>query len=189
MGVNTQLNARIVNWLRQRPLGVRHGDGECWTLAEDALLAQRARTSRQLTRGFSAHADYIWGEEEPSLSAIMAGDIIQMRGYRVRKMVTVRDGLTGPAGRVRGEHVLRQPHHTAIVVGVVVPGQLVEVIEQNVPMPGSTRSDRLVQINRFALVSCDGPPERHFSDSGDPETVTTRYAVLGGRIRVFHPQS
>ncbi len=151
-------------------------------------MAQRARTSRQLTRRFSAHADYVWGEAEPSLSAIVPGDIIQMRGYRVRKTVIVRDALTGPGGRVRHEQVLRQPHHTAIVLGVVVPGRLVEVIEQNVPMPGSTRPDRLVQINRFALVSCDGPSERRLSDLGDPETVTTRYAVLGGRIRVYHPQ-
>lgn len=188
MTVHPALNRRIVDWLRQRPLGVRHGDGECWTLAEDALLAQHARTSRQLTRGFSAHADYVWGEEEPSLSAIVAGDIIQMRGYRVRRTVTTHDILTGPAGRVGIPLVLSQPHHTAIVLGIVLPGRLVEVIEQNVPMPGSTRPDRLVQINRFALVSCEGPRERRFSDAGDPETVTTRYEVLGGRIRVFHPQ-
>ena len=50
MVFNPQLNARIVAWLRQRPLGVRHGNGECWTHAEDALLAQRARTTRQQTR-------------------------------------------------------------------------------------------------------------------------------------------
>lgn len=189
MVFNPQLNARIVAWLRQRPLGVRHGNGECWTLAEDALLAQRARTSRQLTRGFSARADYVWGEEVPAVTGIAAGDIIQLRGYSVRRTVTTRDMLTGPAGRVGVPLVMSLPHHTSIVLGIVIPGRLVEVIEQNVPMPGSTRPNRLVQINRFALASCETQPERRFSDAGDPETVTTRYDVLGGRIRIYHPQA
>lgn len=189
MVFNPQLNARIVAWLRQRPLGVRHGNGECWTLAEDALLAQRARTSRQLTRRFSARADYVWGEEVRSATEIAAGDIIQMRGYSVRSTVTTRDLLSGPAGRVGMPWVMSRPHHTAIVLGIVIPGRLVEVIEQNVPMPGSTRADRLVQINRFALVSCETPAERRFSDAGDPETVSTRYEVLGGRVWVYHPQA
>ena len=38
MTCHPELNGRIVAWLRQRPPGVRHGNGECWTLAEDALL-------------------------------------------------------------------------------------------------------------------------------------------------------
>lgn len=188
MAIHPLLNARIVAWLRQRPLGVRHGDGECWTLAEDALRAQRARTSRDLTRRFSAGADYVWGDEERSFSAIVPGDILQLRGYSVRKSAHVTDWLSGPAGAVRNPHVLQLPHHTAIVLGVVMPGVLLDVIEQNVPMPGSTRPDRLVQINRFALASCQGPATVRLSDMGERETVTETFTVLGGRIRAFHPQ-
>ena len=92
-----------------------------------------------------------------------------------------------PAGRARPPLVLRLAHHTAIVLRVVIPGMLLEVIEQNVPLPGSTRPDRVVQINHFALASCQGR-ENSYSDAGDQETVLTNYAVLGGRIRAFHPQ-
>ncbi|MDP3407884.1 hypothetical protein [Bosea sp. (in: a-proteobacteria)] len=188
MGYNASLNGRIVAWLLQRPLGVRHGNGECWTLAEDALLAQGARGSRQLTPHFSAGSDYIWGDEEPQPTAIAPGDILQLRNYSVRKTDRVIDFLSGPAGRLRVPHVLRLPHHTALVLRVVVPGALLDVIEQNVPLPGSTRPDRVVQINRLALASCQGPRESRLSDAGDRETTTTSYTVLGGRIRAFHPQ-
>jgi hypothetical protein len=187
MTCHPALNGRIVAWLRQRRVGSQHGNGECWTLAEDALLANSARSSRQLTPHFSASADYVWGDEEPNPTSVTAGDILQLHNYSVQKTVRIIDFLSGPSGRARPPLVLRLPHHTAIVLRVIVPGALLEVVEQNVPLPGSTRPDKVVQINRFALASCQGR-ESTYSDAGDQETVLTTYAVLGGRIRAFHPQ-
>lgn len=187
MTCHPELNGRIVAWLRQRRAGDRHGNGECWTLAEDALLASGARSSRQLTPHFSAGADYVWGDEEQVLTAVTPGDVLQLSDYSVQKTVRVIDFLSGPSGRARPPLTLRLAHHTAIVMRVIVPGALLEAIEQNVPLPGSTRPDRVVQTNRFALTSCQGR-ESTYSDAGDQETVLTSYAVLGGRIRAFHPQ-
>lgn len=187
MTVHTSLNARIVHWLRQRPLDTRHGNGECWSLAEDALRAVNARTSRQLTPRFSTRADYVWGDEESTFAAIVPGDVLQLRDYRVRTTTTTVDFLTGPLGRA-DEQTLERPHHTAIALNVVMPGLLLDVIEQNVPRPGSARADRVVQINRFALASCRGPSETRVDGLGERQTVTTSYTILGGRIGAFHPQ-
>ena len=50
--------------------------------------------------------------------------------------------------------VLRLPHHTAIVLRVIVPGALLEVVEQNVPLPGSTRPDKVVFIGDLGEFAC-----------------------------------
>ena len=185
MAYHAALNARIVAWLSARPLGAQYGNGECWTLAEDALSHAQARTSRQLTPHFGPGADYVWGEPETDFSAVQPGDIVQLRDYQARLSTTVRDFL---GTRPRPPVTIGRRHHTAIVLRVVVAGSLVEVIEQNVPLPGSIRADRVVQINRLALRSVTGPIERRTSDLGEPETSTTTYTVLGGSVRVYHPQ-
>ena len=44
----------------QRQSG-RYGDGECWTLMEDAVVGAGGRSSRGQTPHFSPTASYVWG--------------------------------------------------------------------------------------------------------------------------------
>lgn len=191
MAYDARLNARIVAWLQARPVGVAHGNGECWTLAEDALIYVGARTSRQLTPDFSRRADFVWGDIETNLNAIAPGDIIQFVGYSAVLTTTVTDFLA-PRGRVVSPTQTHgRGHHTAIVLRVLVRGGLVEVIEQNVarlPVAGVPQSARVVQINRIALRTVVGPTEVGFDGLGDRETTTISYAVSLAQFTVYHPR-
>jgi hypothetical protein len=190
MAYDARLNARIVTWLRARPVGSAYGNGECWTLAEDALIQAGARTSRQLTPRFSSRADFVWGDVETSLNEIHPGDIIQFVGYSAVLTTTVADFLA-PRGRVVSPTQTHgRGHHTAIVLRVLVPGCLVEVIEQNVarlPVAGVPQSARVVQINRIALRTVVGPTEVSFDGLGDRVTTTISYAVSLARFTIYHP--
>ena len=112
-----------------------HGDGECFTLADDALKAAGARSAADYGK-VAPDVDYVWGKAV-TRTALQPGDIIQMKGYRVEIEETTTDEK---GGQQINEIFEERPHHTAIVESIGTDGR-VTVVEQNYPVgTGVTRN-------------------------------------------------
>jgi hypothetical protein len=152
----------------QRQIG-RYGNGECWTLVEDAVVGAGGRSSRTLTPHFSARSSYVWGTAVP-VNGLQAGDVLQFSGYSwtrtTRTRVTNPDGSWTSNDRFRTE-TRGSPQHSALVVRIVSAG-IVEVIEQNVPgLTGPVQTVMLVLSAQAARTTTTRTP--HISGG---ETVT-----------------
>jgi hypothetical protein len=146
---------QIVAFARQR-LGDRYGDGECFTLVNDALKHVGAKSAEDYGT-VTPDADYVWGTSV-SLSALRTGDVIQFRGYRFDR--TVETNNPDGSGSTTTE-TQQRPHHTAIVERL--DGGAVVVLEQNAPdgAPGTrTRlfftSTTTTSGNRTTTISVQG---------------------------------
>jgi len=131
-GAAPSLAEKIVQFCKDR-VGTTVGDGECGTLAQEALKAAGAAGLR---KDDPAPGDYVWGEfvflvelkggkrvREPADGKAQPGDVIQYRDAMLPSTVNGRSAL------------FLTPHHTAVVGEVKKSGELV-VYEQNV---GGTR--------------------------------------------------
>ena len=110
--------------------GEQVGDGECATLANQALKSAGAKTRG---KDFPSKGDYTWGNQIFSTEAqgesaaktegkpfdIKPGDIIQLRD------------VTFKGRRPGGTYSLTFGHHTAIVAGTEDAGQTIHVFQQN----------------------------------------------------------
>lgn len=114
-----------------RNLGVKVGNGQCATLASQALQSAGAiRTARD----FPNAGDYVWGRQVAlieagrkrvagleSLALVMPGDIIQFRNAR----------LQGAGAGGFGTYWMTADHHTAVVGAVDAGNAVVTVYHQN----------------------------------------------------------
>jgi hypothetical protein len=107
----------------QGKLGQQDGNGECWTLVDDALKAAGADTS--------GDASYVFGTAM-NLSDLIPGDILQFEGVTFKH--TNSDGSW---------YTSDYPHHTAIVESV--NGKTITILNQNV------NGDRHVQRSTINL--------------------------------------
>jgi hypothetical protein len=119
------MNDRVVAFARGH-LGKRVGNGECTSLAVEALRSAGARRT-PLNRG---DGDYVWGRPVASFRDAIPGDLVQFRDavFRGKRRVTSRRSETW-----RYEY----PHHTAVVAAVRENGRVVIVLHQNVGSEGS----------------------------------------------------
>jgi len=101
---STTFNAKILQFARDH-LGQQVGNGECWTLAEDALIYAGAKPANQ----------YVFGDAIP-LSSAQPGDILQFESVI----------LIGANYWM----ILGTPHHTAIVDQI--QGGQIQMLNQNV---------------------------------------------------------
>lgn len=106
--------------------GARVGNGECFTLADNALRGAGAKSASDFGK-ITGNADYTWGTAV-TLADLQPGDIIQFRNYSYERIDTIKDDH----GTTTEEHAEDRPHHTAIVVSVDGDGA-VTVWEQNAP--------------------------------------------------------
>ncbi len=97
--------------------------GECWDLAEKALIDSGGKTSTTLTPNFNANADYIWGTQIAQLNTVKPGDILQFNNYKCTWSNTKEDG-----SGVDADYSAK--HHTAIVLTKPSNGS-VKVLHQN----------------------------------------------------------
>jgi hypothetical protein len=104
--LNAQVLAAATGWL-----GTQVGDGQCWTLVNQALAAAGANTS--------GDSNYVFGTPV-ALNAITPGDVLQFEGAHFQHT----DPATGSWSS------WDFPHHTAIVYAV--NGSQVTLINQNV---------------------------------------------------------
>jgi len=127
---------RIVAYARQRR-GQVHGNGECFTLADDALRNAGAHSASHYGQ-VTPDADYVWGTAI-SQTDLRPGDVIQMRDYHC-DLETRTENPDGSADIVTREE--SRPHHTAIVESVGANG-VVMVLEQNFPEGTAVTRNRL----------------------------------------------
>jgi hypothetical protein len=119
---------KIVAFCKERK-GQTVGNGECASLAEQALRAAGARERR---RDNPEEGDYCWGElvyrieagkEKPTaagkLADVKAGDVIQFRDVRLEGRNSI------------GRYTMATKHHTAIVTAVQEAGAVVKILHQN----------------------------------------------------------
>jgi hypothetical protein len=105
-----------------------HGDGECFTLADDSLKDAGAKSAADFGR-VAPDVDYVWGKAVTRVD-LKPGDVIQMKGYRVDiEETTKSDGQPTEIVDIFEE----RPHHTAIVESIGTDGR-VTVLEQNHPI-------------------------------------------------------
>ena len=159
------LSDRILAFARQR-IGQVHGDGECFTLADDALRNANAKSAADFGK-VGPDLDYVWGPAV-ARTALQPGDIIQMRDYRA-DFTTNTNNPDGSSGT--GTHFEERPHHTAIVESVSTEGR-VTVLEQNFPDGSAVTRNVLHLTNRT-------------STSGN----TTTEVIVQGKFWFYRPQS
>lgn len=152
----------------QRQSG-RYGDGECWTLVENTIVASGGKSSRVLTPNFSATSPYVWGTSVMP-AALQPGDALQFLRYEWTQTITTDvtnpDGSGDVSSRIE-QQTRGAPNHSALVVRVLNSG-LVEVIEQNIP-------SRVGRVQTVALALSALP---------DSETRTTERVAGGDRVTV-----
>ncbi|HEY3997505.1 MAG TPA: CHAP domain-containing protein [Candidatus Xenobia bacterium] len=111
-------NSNAVLQYAQDKMGTQDGNGECYTLADNALKAAGDKSAPNYGR-VTPNADYKWGTQVP-LNQSQPGDVLQFRNYDSK--VTNSDGSWSEQSR---------PHHTAIVQSNDGKGNIT-VLEQNV---------------------------------------------------------
>jgi hypothetical protein len=126
-----ELNEKVLEFARSK-LGKKVGDGECATLAVQALRTAKAR-------GWSMRRenDYVWGKLVRTVTPkknlagdVLPGDILQFKDAF----------LSSKVGRATTEFVY--PRHTSIVAAVKDDGKVVEVLHQNVGDSDAADADR-----------------------------------------------
>ena len=155
----------VIAFVTQR-MGTRYSDGECFTLANDALKnagGKDAAANGKVTED----ADYVWGNPVKQ-SDVKVGDFIQFRNYQYTRTVRTDnpDGSWSEKDEKKG-----RPHHTAIVEQVNGDGSLV-VLEQNAP-----KGD---PVARTTLYFKSGTTE-----SGNTKTTIT----VQGSVWFYRPQA
>jgi hypothetical protein len=142
-GSETSLGEQVVGYARQR-VGQVVGDGECFTLVDNALRNAGARSAADYGT-VTPNADYVWGSAVAQ-SDLRPGDVIQFRDYRYDREVET----SHPDGSSETQTDSQErPHHTAVVERVGADGA-VTVLEQNVPDGGPVTRNELFFSNRDA---------------------------------------
>ena len=134
-----ELNRKVLEFARDN-VGRKVGDGECATLAAEAL---RAAGAKGLSTG--RDGEYVWGRLVRAVTpgGKTAGDVLPGDVLQFRDAV-----LAGRVGRSTVESTYR--HHTAVVAAVKQDGKVVEVLHQNYAGPGDDDEARL-KVRRTTL--------------------------------------
>jgi len=127
------VNDKVLDFAKKK-LGEQVGNGECWTLANDAVLAAGGQSSPSYTDS-PATGDYVWGQLVYGVSAkggkltedataakkaVAPGDVVQFRDTK----------FSGPrAGG--GTYSMSAEHHTAVVAAVAPDGKTFQILHQN----------------------------------------------------------
>jgi hypothetical protein len=109
-----ELNRKVLEFARENK-GKKVGDGECWTLAAEALKAAQARGPRKLAAPGEDGKDHYtdFGRKLEGKEKILPGDLVQFEKAKV----------------VNGTNLWFFPQHTAIVFGA--KGRKLTLIHQN----------------------------------------------------------
>ena len=164
-GATPSMADRIIAFASHRR-GQVHGNGECFTLADDALRHAGAKSAADFGQ-VTPDADYVWGTAV-SRTDLRPGDIIQLRDYHLELESTTEhpDGSSESESRVES-----RPHHTAIVESIGTDGR-VTVLEQNVPDGGP--------VTRNVL---------HLTSTTYTSGAATVQAVVTGTFWFYRPQA
>src|SRR5262249_2921450 len=122
---------KVVEFAKKK-LGEQVGNGECWTLANEAVRAAGAKSSPAY-QDSPNKGDYVWGTleygaevkdgkatETGSAAKIRPGDVVPLRATKFAGR--------RPGG---GTYTMSFSHHTAIVQEVSADGKVVGILHQN----------------------------------------------------------
>jgi hypothetical protein len=181
----TYIGTQVLAFAKKN-LGNKVGDGECATLAAEAVKAAKGVPFDKLGPT-GLDANYVWGKKVTTISlsnqgfqgaGIQPGDIIQFRDVKISK--SVRTDFKNGGWQTQSSN-LGYGHHTAIVSGV--NGDFVDLLQQNVgPNGKSADAKKIVQTGTiwarsFTTTSKD--------KSGN--TITTTYKFTSGTMWVYRP--
>ncbi|MBT9584094.1 CHAP domain-containing protein [bacterium] len=142
--------------------GTVDGNGECFTLADEALKQNGMKSASDYGR-VTPNADYKWGKPVP-LNESKPGDVLQFRNYENTTRDTKADGSWN-------EETNSRPHHTAIVVSNDGKGNIT-VLEQNAP-EGSPVTERVLHFGNGTAKNEDG---------------SSQAQKTKGVIKAYHPE-
>jgi hypothetical protein len=177
------------------------GDGECFTLADQALKDAGAKSAADYGK-VTADADYVWGTET-SKALVQAGDIVQFRNYKFEittKTKTTKTYKGHPKYKDQstdGEEWQTQsqerPHHTAIVSSKDSASQWT-ILEQNIAPMGSDTPVKQVQLNELHTADSTKTTKTESTviEDGGPVKVTVETTVtikVTGTVKVYRPQA
>jgi hypothetical protein len=178
----TYLDAQVLAFAKKN-LGKQVGDGQCATLAADAVQAAGGVPFYQLGPT-GANANYVWGKlvttlttKGGSISSIRAGDIIQFSGVSFTKTIVT----TANGGSYTQYSTYSYAHHTAIVSSV--SGNTINLLQQNVSAPGESASAEL----KDQTGTIWGKTYTTTQKEAGGKTVTTTYKFNGGTMWVYRP--
>ena len=159
------VNQSVIDFAKKNVKKQVGKNGTCWDLAEEALKASGAQTSKDFGK-VTASANYKWGTPVV-LSQVQPGDIIQFKDHKVIIVTTKVTKL--PDGRVITEkrtEVHKRGHHTAIAASSAVDG-MVTVFEQHVNGTTVVTPNNVNFENRTTV------------KTDDNVTTTTKITVIG----------
>lgn len=159
---------KVLNYISGKQ-GKRDGDGECFTLADNALKGAGAKSAADYGP-LGKDVDYIWGNEV-AVDGAQPGDIIQFRNYEY----TRKDVYDNDTGSGESESTEKRGHHTAIVKSVGADGRIT-VWEQNVP-PGTGA------VRSFELYF------KSYEDYTDDKKKNGAKVTVKGTAKFYRPQA
>ncbi len=174
----------------------RNGDGaECYDMVDKMLSDMGAMSAPEYskTKGrVGPDDDYIWGEKI-KIEDVQPGDIIQIRGSEVDRIVktdfkSLQPGGDVPAGSTVTTKMYRG-HHTAVVIARNKDGSL-QVAEQHVMNEKREMISRTIMENTLPLKDVSGEPVTSKIDSGTVQKkVTTSWKVVAGKLYPYRPMN
>jgi hypothetical protein len=125
------INEKIAEFAKKQ-LGQQVGNGECWTLANEAAKAAGAKSSPAY-QDTPNKGDYVWGSLEYAVEvrdgkATETGSAAKVRPGDVAQLRETKFAGRRPGG---GTYTMSFSHHTAVVAAVSPDGKVVTVLHQN----------------------------------------------------------
>lgn len=119
---------KIVEYAKSQ-LGKQVGNGECWTLANEAMKTAGTKSSFNFT-DTPNKGDYVWGtlsfglegkgaKETGALKDVKPGDVMQFRDAK----------FSGRKGN--GTYTMTASHHTAVVLKADTTAKTITILHQN----------------------------------------------------------
>ena len=186
------LNRAIVTWVRGK-LGQQVGDGECWTLVNDALNEKGAKDSYDFG-AVSKTADYVWGTEITDFKTLQPGDILQFKDFVEHDAtvvdITFKDGGGFVEGDADAPVPTKRPHHSAIVNSSPDGEGRIEILEQNFGSIGKKVQKNTIHTKDL-IKPTETTNETHYNeDSKKNEVATVKRTVkitITGTLKAYRP--
>ena len=183
------LNQKIVTWI-QGKMGQKVGDGECWTLAEQALQASGGYGSGHYGK-ITDDADYEWGTKI-KLTEVKAGDILQFRDHVVRTLTKTSIRFEDQSGwDEEDDQSSTQAHHTAIVKTPADADGRMAVMDQNSDPGGKIVQNQVLYTRSVAEKTTKEVKSVYDEDAGKKRnaTVITKVTItVTGKLWAYRPQ-
>ncbi len=185
------LNPKVLQWASGQ-VGKQIGAGECWDLANKALLQAGAGTSSDFG-SMDADADYVWGDEV-ALKDALPGDILQYRDYEMTTTtttdVTFADGTGWSDVDDPHTETIGHPHHTSILSKNPGTGGIT-VLEQNYKGNKEAVRSSTIRWKDLSTQTTTTRKQMKRQDNGKMESAVVVMTVgvsMTGTLKAYRPK-